>query len=65
MGIGAAFNRGRLLFERGVYYFQHAMLAGPLPGLNAALMVVPLLRIGTRAFIANEANVTYGANLRS
>ena len=22
-GIGAAFNRGRLLFECGVYFFQH------------------------------------------
>ena len=46
-GIVTAFNRGKLLFEGGVY-FSHVMLAWPLPRLNTALMVVVYLRIGTR-----------------
>ena len=50
-GIGAAVNRGQLLFEGSVYFFQHVMLAWPLPQLNAVLMVVPHLCIGTRTFI--------------
>ena len=44
-GIRAAFNRGRGLFEGGVYFFQYVILAWPLPRLNAALMIVPHLPV--------------------